>query len=83
MHGSNRERTGPCHHDDGTARKRMATSARSRWPLSRDNIVQRATAALLNAIYEEEFLGSRTGSGLGAASMTRWTRLWSGSAAER
>ena len=30
-----RGRTGRCHHDDGTSRKRMATSARSRWPLSR------------------------------------------------
>ena len=39
-----------------------------------DKIVQRATAAVLNAIYEEDLLGSRTGSDLGAASMMRWTR---------
>src|SRR5918994_707019 len=35
MHGSNGERTGRCHHDDGTSRKRIVTIARSRWPLSR------------------------------------------------
>ena len=35
MHGSNGERTGRCHRDDGTSRKRMATSARWRWPPSR------------------------------------------------
>jgi RNA-directed DNA polymerase len=39
-----------------------------------DKIVQRATAAMLNAIYEEDSSGSRTGSGQGAASMTRWMR---------
>jgi hypothetical protein len=35
MHGSNGERTGRCQHGDGTSRKRMATSARWRWPPSR------------------------------------------------
>jgi RNA-directed DNA polymerase len=39
-----------------------------------DKIVQRATVALLNAVYEEEFLGFSYGSGLDAARMTRSTR---------
>jgi RNA-directed DNA polymerase len=36
-----------------------------------DKIVQRAVVALLKAIYEEEFLGSRTDSGRDAARTTR------------
>ena len=56
-HGSNGERIGRCHRDDGTSRKRMAASARWRWPPFEGEIVQRATAAVLNAIYEDEFLG--------------------------
>jgi RNA-directed DNA polymerase len=48
-----------------------------------DKIVQRATAAVLNAIYEEEFSGSRTGSGPSAANTMRWMRSWSGLAAKR
>ena len=37
-----------------------------------DKIVQRAVVAILNAIYEEEFLGFSYGSGPNAASMMRW-----------
>jgi hypothetical protein len=48
-----------------------------------DKIVQRATTALLNAIYEEDFSDSRTGSGRGAARTTRLTRSVSGSTAGR
>jgi RNA-directed DNA polymerase len=35
----------------------MAGSARSRFAALEDKIVQRATTAALNAIYEEDFLG--------------------------
>ena len=38
-----------------------------------DKIVQRAAVEVLNAIYETDFLDSRTGSGQGAASIKRWT----------
>jgi hypothetical protein len=48
-----------------------------------DKVVQRATTALLNAIYEEEFLGFSYGFRRAAASTMRWTRSMSGSTAER
>jgi RNA-directed DNA polymerase len=48
-----------------------------------DKIVQRAVATLLNAIYEEDFLGFSVGSDLGAARMMRWMRSVSGSTARR
>jgi retron-type reverse transcriptase len=48
-----------------------------------DKIVQRATAAVLNAIYERSSSGSRMGSGPDAASTMRWTRSRSGSPAPR
>ena len=48
-----------------------------------DKIVQRATVAVLNAIYEEDFLGFRTDSDPCAARMTRWMRSLSGSRARR
>ena len=44
-----------------------------------DKIVQRAMAEVLNAVYEWTSGVSPTGSGLGAASMMRWTRSRSGS----
>jgi len=59
------ERIGRCRHG-------ACISKAGRWqrPLAvaalEDKIVQRATAAVLGAIYEEDFLGSRTGSGPGA-----------------
>ncbi len=43
-----------------------------------DKIVQRALAGVLNAIYEEDFLGFSYGFRPGAASTMRWTRLRSG-----
>ena len=39
-----------------------------------DKIVQRAAAAVLSVIYEEDFLGFSYGFRRGAASMMRWTR---------
>ena len=48
-----------------------------------DKIVQRATVAVLNEIYEQDFLGFHMGSGPGAASTMRWTPLPSGLAAGR
>ena len=48
-----------------------------------DKIVQRATVAVLNCIYEEEFLGSATAFGQSAASTMRWTPWWSGSPPRR
>jgi len=39
-----------------------------------DKIVQRAVAAVLSVIYEEDFLGSRMDFGQSAASMMRWMR---------
>ena len=48
-----------------------------------DKIVQRATAAVLNTIYEEDFLGFSMGSAPSAASTMRWTPWWSGSPAQR
>ena len=43
-----------------------------------DKIVQRAVVALLNAIYEEDFLGFSMDSGPVAARMVRWMRSVSG-----
>ena len=48
-----------------------------------DKIVQRAVVALLNAIYEEDFLGFSCGFRPGAARMTRWMLSVSGSTARR
>ena len=48
-----------------------------------DKIVQRATAAVLNAIYEEDFLGFSYGFRPGRDQPTRWTLWWSGSPAPR
>jgi RNA-directed DNA polymerase len=48
-----------------------------------DKIVQRAVVAVLNAIYEEDFLGSRTGSDQSADSTMRWMPLLSGSPPKR
>ena len=48
-----------------------------------DKIVQRAVVALLNAIYEEEFLGISYGFGRDAARTMRWMRSVSGSTAGR
>ena len=44
-----------------------------------DKIVQRATAAVLSAIYEEDFLGLSYGIVPDAARTMRWMRSWSGS----
>src|SRR5215471_10192823 len=56
-HGSSGERIGHCRPGDSTFPSRTA----GRRPLAvaalEDKIVQRATATLLNAIYEEDFLG--------------------------
>ena len=48
-----------------------------------DKIVQRAVVEVLNAIYEEDFLGSRMGSDLDAVSTMRWTPWLSGLPARR
>ena len=48
-----------------------------------DKIVQRATASVLSAIYEEDFLGFSMGSDPDAARTMRWMRSWSGSPAQR
>jgi RNA-directed DNA polymerase len=48
-----------------------------------DKILQRAVVEVLNAIYEQDFSGSRTGFGRGAPRITRWTRCRSGSCARR
>ena len=55
--GSNGERTGRCRPGGATYRSRTAGSARSRSPPWRTRSSRRATAAVLNAIYEEDFLG--------------------------
>ena len=44
-----------------------------------DKIVQKATLAVLNSIYEENFLGSATVFGQGETNTTRWMRWWWGS----
>ena len=48
-------------------------------PTLEDKIVQRATVDVVNAIYETDFLASRTGSGQGAARIMRWMRSIRGS----
>jgi len=48
-----------------------------------DKIVQRAVVEVLNAIYEEDFLGFSYGSDQGAVSMMRWTPWLSGSPVRR
>src|SRR6202040_1105712 len=48
-----------------------------------DKIVQRATAAVLSAIHEEDFLGFSYGFRPNAVSTMRWMRSSSGSAARR
>ena len=56
-HGSIGERTGRCHRGDGTSRSRMGGSARwqsRRWKTRSSN---GRRSAVLNAIYEEDFLG--------------------------
>ena len=48
-----------------------------------DKIVQRATAAVLNAIYEEDFLGFSYGFRPGRGTHDALDALWSGSTARR
>ena len=55
--GSIGERTEPCRHADGTSRKRTDDSGPLAIAALEDKIVQRATVTVLNAIYEEDFLG--------------------------
>ena len=50
-------------------------------PALEDKIVQRATAAVLNAIYEDDFLGLATDSDPSEVSTMRWMRWSSGSRA--
>ena len=57
MQGFIEERIGRNHRDVGTYRSQMAVNAHSRWPPWKTKSYQRATVAVLNAIYEEEFLG--------------------------
>ena len=45
-------------------------------PALEDKIVQHATAEVLSAIYEQDFLISRMGSDRGAARIKRWMRWW-------
>jgi retron-type reverse transcriptase len=52
-------------------------------PVLEDKVVQRATVAVLNQIYETEFLGFSYAFGQGVASTMRWTRSTSESRAER
>jgi hypothetical protein len=75
----NGERIGHCRPGDSTypSRSPLAVAALE------DKIVQRATATLLNAIYEEDFLGFRTGSGPDAARIMRWMRSWSESGSRK
>jgi RNA-directed DNA polymerase len=44
-----------------------------------DKLLQRAVVEVLNAIYEQDFVGSRTGFGRGAPRITRWMRWRPGS----
>ena len=44
-----------------------------------DKILQRAVVGVLNAVYEVDFRGSRTGSDRGAARIRRWMRWRPGS----
>ena len=55
--GSIGERIGRGHHGDGTYRNQMVDSAHSRLPPSRTRSSRGQHVAVLNAIYEEEFLG--------------------------
>src|SRR5271166_4307451 len=55
MRGSKAERTGRCRPVGATFRRK--TEASVRWRSRPDKIVQRAVAALLSAIHEEDFLG--------------------------
>ena len=55
--GSTGERTGPCRPGDGTYPSRTAGSGPLAVAALEDKIVQKATVAVLNAIYEEDFLG--------------------------
>ena len=48
-------------------------------PPLEDKIVQRAVAEVLNAIYEEDFLGFSYGFRPGRSPMTHWMRWRSGS----
>ena len=48
-----------------------------------DKIVQRAVVEVLNAIYEEDFLGFSYGFRPGAARIMRWMRSASGSSGRR
>ena len=57
MRESNAERIGRCPPGDGTCRSRTVGGVRWRVAAVEDKIVQRATVAVLNAIYEEDFLG--------------------------
>ncbi len=56
-----------------------------RWGVAalEDKIVQRAVVEVLNAIYEEDFLGFSYGFRPRAASIKRWTHWDTGSAARR
>src|SRR5271155_2335543 len=57
MRGSKEGRIGRRRPVGVTFRRKTGASARSRWRLSKNKIVQRATAAVLSAIHEEDFLG--------------------------
>ena len=56
-HGSSGEPIGRCRHGAYTYRSRMAGSARSRLPPWRTRSSSERRLAVLNAIYEEDFLG--------------------------
>jgi hypothetical protein len=51
------EHIGHCRHGACIYPSLTGVSVRSRFAALEDKIVQRATAAVLNAIYEEDFLG--------------------------
>ena len=57
MRGSSGERIGHCRLGDGTYRKPDGQQRPLAVAALEDKIVQRATIAVLNAIYEEDFLG--------------------------
>ena len=56
MSGFIGERIGRFHHGEPTYRSRMDDSARSRLPRWKTRL-SKAVAAVLNVIYEEDFLG--------------------------
>src|SRR5712691_11370854 len=56
MHGSIEERTGQRHHAGRTFRRRTGDRGLWRWRRSKTRS-SRATVAVLNCVYEEEFLG--------------------------